>query len=234
MGDTRWHCITCNCYFQRKLALEKHYKTRKHKDILEKDSEPNEIFELRKKLEDAEHKVKELLIENKKLKSKLNKVPKGNSYKGNHYDNCIINNIHLNVTLNSFGYENWDYLRDDVINIMKGVHTCIPAMIKRIHFDKEHPENHNIKIPNKKVAQIKTFDGDDWNTHNKKDVIEDLITSFAYKLDEEYGCDFRNNSTQFIQELWDSKIHSINQKIDKELRKQVEYSIIDGQNDLKT
>ena len=33
-----------------------------------------------------------------------------------------------------------------MFKIMGGVNSCIPAIVERLHFDVEHPENHNIKI----------------------------------------------------------------------------------------
>jgi len=83
---------------------------------------------------------------------------------------------------------------------------------------------------------MKTFDGEQWKTQHKKDVIESLIIQLVDKLEDEYGDDFRNQSTNFIQTLWEQKMEKIisEQKVDRDLRQQVEYSIIDGQNDLKT
>ncbi len=83
---------------------------------------------------------------------------------------------------------------------------------------------------------MKTFDGEQWKTQHKKDVIESLIIQLVDKLEDEYGDDFRNQSTNFIQTLWEQKMERIisEKKVDRDLRQQVEYSIIDGQNDLKT
>ena len=108
-------------------------------------------------------------------------------------------------------------------------------MVKKIHFNKSHPENHNLRLPNKRMPEMKTYNGEEWRTAHKKDIIESLITNLVDKLEDEYGDDFRNQSTQFIQRLWEEKTGPIisEQKIDKNLRKQVEYSIIDGQNELK-
>ena len=109
-------------------------------------------------------------------------------------------------------------------------------MVKSIHFNKEHPENHNIKIPNKKYAQIKTYNGDNWETQNKQEGIETLITNIVDRLESDYGEEFRQHSSSFIQDLWTKKMGLImdEQKIDSTLRKQVEYiTIIDGQTNMK-
>lgn len=233
--NTKWHCAICNCNFQRKLALENHYKTRKHRDKLEKDIDVQEVYELRKQLEEEKNKVTQLKYENEKLKSQLSKKKCKYYNNSSHYENCTINNIQINLNVNPYGCENWDYLKDEIITIMRGVNTCIPEMVKKLHFDKNHPENHNIKFLNKKLSTMKTFNGEEWKTSHKKDVIESLITNLVDKLEEEYGVDFRTKSTQFIKDLWDRKTNPIiaEQKIDKTLRKQVEYSIIDGQQELK-
>tara|TARA_Y100000385_G_scaffold201197_1_gene208292 strand:+ start:217 stop:876 length:660 start_codon:yes stop_codon:yes gene_type:complete len=217
--------------------LENHYKTRKHQDKLEKDVDISQVINLRKQVEDQKAKIRELTFENDKLRNQLEKKNTETISVKNikQYNNCTINNIQFNLNINAHGSENWDYLKDEIIPLMKGVHTCIPEMVKRIHFNKDHPENHNLKFPNKKLPTIKAFDGEEWKTLNKKDVIESLITNLVYRLEEEYGGDFRISSTKFIQELWEKKTLPIisEHKIDNFLRKQVEYSIIDGQNDLR-
>ena len=197
---------------------------------------PDELLELRRKNEELTIQVQDLKIEMERLKNQLEKKPTTTYSNSNHYENCTINNIELNLTINPHGSENWNYLKHEVLNLMKGVNTCIPEMVKKLHFNKEHPENHNLKLPNKKFSHMKTFDGEQWKTQHKKDVIESLIIQLVDKLEDEYGDDFRNQSTNFIQTLWEQKMERIisEKKVDRDLRQQVEYSIIDGQNDLKT
>ena len=232
----KWFCETCQCSFQRKFALEKHYTTRKHlHQLAQLNPKPDELLELRRKNEELTIQVQDLKIEMERLKNQLEKKPTTTYSNSNHYENCTINNIELNLTINPHGSENWNYLKHEVLNLMKGVNTCIPEMVKKLHFNKEHPENHNLKLPNKKFSHMKTFDGEQWKTQHKKDVIESLIIQLVDKLEDEYGDDFRNQSTNFIQTLWEQKMEKIisEQKVDRDLRQQVEYSIIDGQNDLK-
>jgi hypothetical protein len=85
------------------------------------------------------------------------------------------------------------------------------------------------------MPQIRTFDGMTWNTKNKKDIIEGLIRNIVDRLESGYGEEFRNNATKFIRDLWEEKMTPItnNNQIDKDLRKQVEFSILDGQSELK-
>ena len=240
---TKWHCETCDCYFQRKFALEKHCTTRRHKDNVKDRETPVEILELQEKYERVVIENQQLRNDHEKLKSNYeklqNQIAKRNTttYTGNanHYENCNINNIQINLTINPHGSENWDYLKHEVVSLMKGVNTCIPEMVKKLHFHKDYPENHNVKLPNKRGMAMETYDGEQWHTSHKKDVIEAMIIQLVDKLEDEYGEDFRNQSTNFIQRLWEQKTGKIleEQKIDRNLRRQVEFSIMDGQTGLK-
>ena len=37
-------------------------------------------------------------------------------------------------------------------------------MVKKIHFNKSHPENHNLRLPNKRMPEMKTYNGEEWRT----------------------------------------------------------------------
>jgi len=241
MNDTlneknRWHCEICKHTFKRRLGYENHLLSNKHKARINEKTDTT--YELKRENEELKLTIQKLNNELDNLKTQMSKTQKKNSYSGNHYENCVINNVNniqLNITLNPHGNENWDYLQNDIMNIMKGVNTCIPILVQKLHFDKDHPENHNVKLPNKRFSDMQFYDGSKWRTLHKKDVIENMITHIVDTLDEKYGDDFRKASTQFITKLWDEKTNLIisEQTIDRNLRKQVEFSIIDGQNMLK-
>lgn len=238
-------CSVCNASFDRRNKLEKHTKTEKHLKNMNDLIKRCDKIQLYNKLQICELKCRDL--EDRLQKLEGNNIQSQSissnqtTYNTTYYTNCNINNNitntnNITININPLGSENWDYLSDDdICRIMKGVNSCIPEMVKTLHFNKMHPENHNIKLPNKKISQMKTFNGESWDTKNKKDVIEGLITNLVDKLETEYGEEFRSNATRFIKELWDKKIGPItdDQKIDKNLRKQVEFSILDGQAELK-
>lgn len=243
MDDTekRWRCSLCNVGFERRNHLERHLQTNKHRIISGKKSNDYEKCELMNELQLFKSRCSDLENRMEKLEKQLMNTKNVTTKKTNNttyvkkYTNCgnVTNNIIINV--NPYGNENWDFLEQSVVlEIMKGVNSCIPNIVKTLHFNKEHPENQNIRITNKKLAEIKTFDGESWITKNKKETIECLITNVVDRLESEFGEDFKNNSTKFIHELWEHKIMPIveKQKITAQLRKQVEYSILNGQSEL--
>ena len=113
--------------------------------------------------------------------------------------------------------------------------SSIPNLVKQIHFHPEHKENHNVKIPNKKLPHLQTFNGEEWQTMNKKEGIEHLVVNLVDRLESEYGSDFRESTNEVVTKLWEEKTKPISddKEVHIKLRKQVEYSILDGQSGIK-
>jgi len=63
----------------------------------------------------------------------------------------------------------------------------IPHLIKMVHFDPKHPENHNIYVSNIQSKQLFLYDGKNWILKNKDETIDNLISSSEYKLKETLG-----------------------------------------------
>ena len=196
------------------------------------------------KYEECIEAVKSLKYENKKLSDEVKKLKSAISNLKNskiltNIENVTQNtntindhsvNIHLGVGISPFGRENWDYLSTDVvIPIMKRVNECIPELIKLLHFHEGHPENHNLFIPNKRMNQVKVFDGKKWETKEKNVTIDELKNKIIEKLETDYEAMFNQKSSQFIQNLWNQLRDGETNKTDqKELRNSIEYAILDN------
>ena len=96
-----------------------------------------------------------------------------------------INNIQINI--NNYGNENLDYLTTDFIsNLIKIPYKAVPKLIKHIHFNPNHPENHNIKIPNRKEKFAVVYTDGNWELRNKHNVIENIVDNGYNMLDCHY------------------------------------------------
>ena len=84
----------------------------------------------------------------------------------------IQNNIVINVK--SFGHENIDHLPKDFLNSCLMMNNIVP-LIENIHFDKEHPENHNVKIKSIKQELMETFVDGKWIITDTDDTLNELI-----------------------------------------------------------
>lgn len=103
--------------------------------------------------------------------------------------NVITNNLDQSKTINNnqvqvdgdvkvvkFGDENLSYISDDLFkHILGRGFKAVTEFIEHSHFNKEHPENHNIYIANIKTGYVVMYDGDKWTINKKDDVMEDII-----------------------------------------------------------
>lgn len=101
----------------------------------------------------------------------------------------INNNISMtqNIIINSWGNENVEYLTKNYLNsLLKIPYMSIQRLLKDIHFNPSHPENHNIKIPNRKEKFAIIYNNGRWNYKNKRDVIENMVNKSYNMLDSHF------------------------------------------------
>jgi hypothetical protein len=126
------------------------------------------------------------------------------------------NNINIttnNITINAFGKENIDYLKDDprfptifarILN-KQGAGLCQYMMYK--HFNPEHKENHTVRKMVKKDRVIELFDGENWIPDMQDTALENLLSNI------------RSDYEEFIDHLFNSDHNTLNTTIlDKFMR----------------
>ena len=125
-----------------------------------------------------------LYAEVEKIFNELSKKHKSNkTINSNNTNNTNSNNI----TVNNFGSENIDYITKKVIkHILSKPNIAIPLMIKEIHFNDNHPENHNVQITNYQRPYGKIKTNGKWNLVKKKELLTD-ITDNTQSIFEEYN-----------------------------------------------
>ena len=246
-----FHCSSCECYFVRKQNYERHLLSKKHnrREIIRvplyKCSNCERIFSYASGL--SKHKEK------CKLKSDFESMKKQLEYQqlkfekerefmieqiekliDKSYSNTINNNIesqhidtqnNITIHINAFGKENTDYLtKKTILKCIDRVYKSIPCLIAKIHFDPEHPENHNIKITNKKLPYASIMgENRKWKTVDRKDIIDTMVDNGYTILDDTYKdnktClkDNRQNHFKGFQEKFESS--------DKELMKKIKTDV---------
>jgi hypothetical protein len=138
---------------------------------------------LKKHLKTCKVKKENLEEENKKLKEELALATKALSEKPstinitNNQNNQI--NIHLTPWNNPTLPENVEKYYNEAL---KKLFLAVPTIIKQIHFNKDHPENHNISIKNARSGIAKVYNGKEWESMDEKDVINSLINDYESTL----------------------------------------------------
>ena len=168
--ESKYHCLYCNKNLSRSDSLQRHMnicKKKKECEIITLHNKDIEIEEKNKQIKELEEKIK----------------TQGNTNIINNTNNTITNNIHIN----NYGDENLKHLRSrDFANLLSGIYTAVPKLIEKIHFDPDHPENHNIKYTNRKLPYLKVMKDDKWQLVNKKHELLDLIDNKYFMLKEKY------------------------------------------------
>lgn len=138
--------------------------------------------------------------------------------------------------VNSFGNENTNHITDQIICrlIQTAPFTCVPQLIEKIHFDPEHPENHNIKITNKKMNYAEIVKNNKWVTANKKKVIDDVIQKSYNLLDETYS-DNKEVMSERRQERFENfqdKFENQDENLHRNIKNDVDLILINGTNEI--
>jgi hypothetical protein len=165
-----YSCEYCKYQFNTSQSKYRHLKTcKKNPKNTKKDNDKDLITQLQIKIEDYE----------KQLQAKNN----GNTTNINNntiINNTIINNITLNR--NDFGAEDTsfispDFLRYCIENPSKGM----TDLIENIHYNVEHPENHNIRCKSLKQNIFEKYIDSEWRTCDASNTLDELIKK-GYRL----------------------------------------------------
>jgi hypothetical protein len=88
-----------------------------------------------------------------------------------------------NIVVNDTSDTNYDYITDkQCLNFMKKNMLSFFNLIKEIHFNPDHPENHNIYVPDYKTSIIKYKKDGIWFVADANEFINDLIYDYHYRF----------------------------------------------------
>tara|TARA_B110000908_G_scaffold36905_1_gene44291 strand:- start:509 stop:1456 length:948 start_codon:yes stop_codon:yes gene_type:complete len=113
----------------------------------------------------------------------------------NNISTTHIQNQQINITINNYGHENLDYITSDFINSIIDIpYTSLPKLLTNIHFHPNHPENHNVRLTNKKLPYITIWKNNKWQICDKKQVLNELVDKGYNFLDTQYNGLIINNT----------------------------------------
>ena len=198
-------------------------------------------------LENALHEERNTLCEERKLREQFQKesdelrlqvsllLDRNSTQINTTNNNNSKNNTHIGtqniiINVNAFGNENVDYIDDKAILACIGrVYKSIPSLLEKIHFDPKHPENHNIKITNKKLQYASVMgDNQKWKTVDRKEAIEKMVINGYNMLDEKYTDNKEKlpSTKQQNFEGFQSKFESEDKDLMKQIKTDVDMMIL--------
>ena len=210
-------CEFCSKTFSRVDNLHRHQENSCKMKKIKKIEEENKL----KELEDENLKAKSIIQQSEQEKDKLcqhiekllEKV--GTTHITNHTTNTLDNSTKINnqnINLNNFGEENLEMLTNKFMkNMIKYPFTAIPKIIKRTHFNDNHPENKNIRMLNKKDNKLQIRKNNKWEYVDKKDTLKQLISNNNDHLDKYY-----EDNNEKLDEIYQERYFKFQEKFSSE------------------
>lgn len=190
-----YKCENCGKEYKSKSGKYKHKKNCLiNCAIIEKKENSKLKIELNKevlKRKELQKQVEELLLEKSKIQEHQTNIINSNNTTNN--DNRVTN---INI-INNFGEENIEYLLKDENFIKKCIESPINSIhryLDNVHFNKEHPENTNIKITNLLGPYMDYVKGGKWKKIEKNILLPKIINKSIDVVDEIAYYDLNSDS----------------------------------------
>ena len=254
-----YDCAVCARTFSRKYHFDRHITTKKHIDKTENNEinpSPKKTFScvncsksylhrsgLSKHRNQCKEKNSVPIEEVEEMKSQFEKEKEAMQKKieelilsqNNHTNNNI--GTQVNITINAFGKENVDYITDkQCLKIVNQVFNSIPAAAQIVFFNPEHPENHNIKIPNKKEPYAMIMKDDQtWEMTDRKKAIETMTQKSFGIAEESYGKVYEritSNKRETFEKFM-NKMNDQDSTLWSRFKKELEMKVIGATRDIK-
>ena len=211
----RFKCNFCNKMFSTSTSRYRHQ--RKYCKYKPQETKIDKIIK----------KNKELTIKNKNM-IKIFKQIKSQCENNNINNNKIISNCKINkntqinntqnnnqqVKINNFGKEDISYITPERRKqLLIDPRNSIANLIDDTHFNSDHPENANIRIPNKKQPFVELYIDDTWKVFNqyrtickilqdKQNIIHDIFIKEQHELTKEQKEKYLNYKEHITRDLF--------------------------------
>ncbi len=164
-------CPTCN------KTISKAHVARHNKVCKGKQEKPQAETEVTKeeflKLKDELEQLKQHIAGSK---AAFERSSSGVINNTTNYTNNNTNNININIQLNNFGQENTSYLTSEFLNYcLSNPKKGMSSLIESIHYNKEFPENHNLRCKSLKNNVFEKFVDTQWTLCDASNTLDELI-----------------------------------------------------------
>ena len=206
VNEVTYDCEYCKRKFNNRPNLSRHRKVCK-----KRENEQADIEALKEQV--------------KKLTDIVNSLPSPSVINNNTNNNTQV--ININIERRDFARnENTSYLDKELLfECFRDMN--LPKVLGEIHFNPEHPENHNVKIKNLKQNLMQVIDNGEWVISKKEEVLSHLIMN-GWRVLHTY---YKKNKSDIQDEMltdevddsvtWLQKIYNEDKELMKELKDDV-------------
>jgi hypothetical protein len=118
----------------------------------------------------------------------------------NNHTTTINNNNTYNIQLNSFGDENMSYLTPEFLTYcLRNPKKGMSSVIEMIHYNKDYPENHNLRCKSLKNNVFERFVDTQWTLCDASNTLDELIRK-GYRILESHISQQSSNDPDFYDD----------------------------------
>jgi hypothetical protein len=122
-------------------------------------------------------------------------------------NNTTITNNTYNIQLNNFGNENTSYLTPEFLTFcVNNPKRGMSSLIEKIHYNKDYPENHNLRCKSLKSNVFERFVDTQWMLCDASNTLDELIRK-GYKILESHISQQSSNDPDFFED--EDKVNAI-------------------------
>ena len=116
-------------------------------------------------------------------------------------NNTTINNGNTyNIQLNNFGQENTSYLTPEFLTYcLRNPKKGMPSLIEKIHYNKDYPENHNLRCKSLKNNVFERFIDAQWTLCDASNTLDELIKK-GYRILEAHLAETYLSDPEFFDD----------------------------------
>lgn len=183
--EDKFECKKCGNSYSTRSNLNRHL--RKCIPPMSSDVKNEEFYQV------------QILQMQNQINTLINKMGSGPTFVQNinqKIENTVNQANFQQININAYGKENMDYITiNDMRQLIQQPKACLPKFIELLHYDENHPENHNVVLESIKNNMIKILqDNNRWAyqifekfveqfTLEKYDQLYDLLLDYDTKAD---------------------------------------------------
>lgn len=209
-------CKYCGQVFKQKQSMYRHIrytcKNNKDEDFVELVRLLNKQLEVKDRvMESMQHQIEKL----------TNKLQIQNINNGTNIQGSTITTT--NIQLLNYNQTDYDFLKEtDFLKCFQQNNHCVKALIEKVHFNKNKPENMNIYISSIKGKFIMVYRDNKWQIRDRKQQIDDMYESNELILENWYD-EYQEKYPHIIKSF---TRYLKNKEGDNELINNIKYEIL--------
>jgi hypothetical protein len=175
------------------------YKLSRHTSVCKSNTLHTMVHVPLETLENLQAQINELRGELQKQKDSSTASASTSTVNTNSHNNTTINNTY-NIQLNNFGQENMACLTPELLtycltNPKKGM----SSLIEKIHYNKDYPENHNLRCKSLKNNIFERFVDAQWTLCDASNTLDELIKK-GYRILEAHFAEIFLSDPEFYDD----------------------------------